>query len=75
VLPRFGVRERDVLIARVVIRAYNHRVRLLSSGLVVNNRRLLGAEASVFGPAPLLGVRLHPYSLIPRPYLAFPVNP
>ena len=45
VLSRFCIRKRDVLIARVVIYAYNHHVRLLSpEPLVVNTHSLLRSE-------------------------------
>jgi hypothetical protein len=44
-LSRFCIRKRNVLIARVVIYAYNHHVRLLSPELLVVN----GQSTQVWG--------------------------
>src|SRR6267143_3525789 len=45
ILPCFCIYKRDVLVARVIIHAYNDHVRLLSpKPLVVNNHSLLGSK-------------------------------
>jgi|ERR1700722_596048 len=75
ILSRFCVHQRDVLVARMIIHAYNHHVRLLSpEPLVVNNHSLLGSKepallcnhygrvtsTRVLGPTTSAATLLHP---------------